>query len=119
MNDTNNQPDAAQWDAIRLSPDDTVATALRPLTAGEIPRVVDEAGAWVTAPALTAAIPRGHKFALLPIAAGNDVLKYGAPIGAATAGIEAGAHVHLHNLEGFAGRTARHANAAGTASASQ
>ncbi|WMS43541.1 SAF domain-containing protein [Acuticoccus sp. MNP-M23] len=100
-------PKAPQWDAIRLTRADTVATALRPLGAGDQPRVVDEAGTAVAAPMLISAIPRGHKFALGPIAAGETVLKYGAPIGAATAAIAAGAHVHLHNLEGFAGRAAR------------
>jgi len=101
--------DAPRWDAIRLAPQDTVATALRPLQSGAVPRVVDEAGTPVAAPALTAAIPRGHKFALQAIAAGDHVMKYGAPIGPATAAIAAGAHVHLHNLEGYAGRAARRA----------
>ena len=34
-----------------------------------------------------------------PIAAGEKVLKYGAPIGTATAAIAAGEHVHVHNIE--------------------
>ena len=43
-------------------------------------------------------IPLGHKLARRDIPAGASVLKYGAPIGIATAAIAAGAHVHVHNL---------------------
>jgi altronate hydrolase len=43
-------------------------------------------------------IGAGHKIALRPIAPGERVLKYGQSIGAATAPIEAGEHVHVHNL---------------------
>ena len=46
----------------------------------------------------------GHKFAVRPIAKGDDILKYGEVIGRATADIPAGAHVHVHNLEGKRGR---------------
>ena len=40
----------------------------------------------------------GHKYALRDIRAGEAVIKYGYPIGRATADIPAGAHVHTHNL---------------------
>ncbi len=40
----------------------------------------------------------GHKLAITPIAAGTDVLKYGASIGYAAMDIDIGQHVHLHNL---------------------
>ena len=40
----------------------------------------------------------GHKYALRDIAAGEDVVKYGMPIGHATAPIKKGEHVHTHNL---------------------
>lgn len=43
-------------------------------------------------------LPLGHKLARRAIAAGEKVVKYGAPIGSATAAIAAGAHVHVHNL---------------------
>jgi hypothetical protein len=39
-----------------------------------------------------------HKFALRPIAAGEQVVKYGEPIGRAQYAIAAGEHVHTHNL---------------------
>lgn len=41
---------------------------------------------------------RGHKVALCDIPAGEEVTKYGYPIGVAAEDIPAGAHVHSHNL---------------------
>ncbi|GIX14494.1 MAG: dehydratase [Paracoccaceae bacterium] len=76
--------------AIRLHPADNVAIALTDLPAGtELPELGVTTGA---------AIPRGHKIALGPVAAGAPVLRYGQIIGAATAPIAPGAHVHTHNL---------------------
>ena len=46
-----------------------------------------------------AAIAAGHKIALRPIAAGELVLKYGQPIGVASAAVAPGEHVHVHNVE--------------------
>ena len=43
-------------------------------------------------------LPLGHKLARSPIAAGDVIVKYGAPIGHATASIRAGDHVHVHNI---------------------
>lgn len=47
---------------------------------------------------LLADVPRGHKFALTPIAQGECVIKYGYPIGHATSPIRAGEWIHSHNL---------------------
>ena len=44
------------------------------------------------------ALGLGHKIARLPVAAGDQVIKYGAPIGRASHAIAPGDHVHLHNL---------------------
>lgn len=41
----------------------------------------------------------GHKSALCDIKAGENVIKYGFPIGHATQDIAAGEHVHTHNLK--------------------
>ena len=40
----------------------------------------------------------GHKYALRDIAEGEDVIKYGMPIGHATRAIARGEHVHVHNV---------------------
>lgn len=42
--------------------------------------------------------PRGHKIALCAIPKGSEVIKYGFPIGRATADIAEGEWVHSHNL---------------------
>ncbi|MGI9450776.1 MAG: UxaA family hydrolase [Geminicoccaceae bacterium] len=44
-------------------------------------------------------IPFGHKIALTDIAPGDKVIKFGVPVGRATAAIGAGEHVHVHNIE--------------------
>lgn len=43
-------------------------------------------------------IPFGHKFAIEHIKKGDDVTKYGKPIGVATTEINRGEHVHIHNV---------------------
>ena len=41
----------------------------------------------------------GHKYALRDIKAGENIIKYGNPIGHATSDIKAGEHVHTHNVK--------------------
>ncbi len=41
----------------------------------------------------------GHKYALRDIREGEDIIKYGNPIGHATCDIKAGEHVHTHNVK--------------------
>lgn len=48
---------------------------------------------------LLAAVTLGHKVAARDIVKGEKIMKYGVPIGSATADIPAGAHVHLHNMK--------------------
>ena len=85
------------WDAIAIHPDDDVAVALTDLTAGASVRV--RRGGAVERVTAAAAIPLGHKLALRAIAAGAVVRKYGEAIGAASAAIAPGEHVHVHNLK--------------------
>ena len=77
---------------VRIAPQDMVAVALRPLTAGETASY----GEGEVAPLTD--IPMGHKVALRDIAKGEAVIKYGFPIGQATEAIPRGAHIHSHNL---------------------
>ena len=81
-----------------ISERDNVATALEPIDAG---REVRAGTATVVA---AEAIPRGHKLAVRAIRAGEAVVKYGSPIGTASADIAAGAHVHIHNVASTRGR---------------
>jgi len=77
---------------------DNVAVALRELPEGY---TVDLARGSV---ATRRIIPAGHKVATREIAAGELILKYGETMGRATRAIEAGEHVHVHNVEGLRGR---------------
>lgn len=81
-----------------ISDRDNVATAVEPLEPG---RTLDVRNAAVT---VREPIQRGHKVALTRIAAGEAVVKYGSPIGTASADIEAGSHVHTHNVSSTRGR---------------
>lgn len=78
---------------ILLDPRDNVAVCCSDLRAGD-PVTVE--GAEIVA---GEAIALGHKIARVSIAAGAKILKYGAPIGSATAAIAAGDRVHLHNMK--------------------
>ncbi|MBQ8210226.1 MAG: altronate dehydratase [Clostridia bacterium] len=44
-------------------------------------------------------LENGHKYALKDILKGEDVIKYGFPIGVAVTDIRAGEHIHSHNLK--------------------
>jgi SAF domain len=81
-----------------ISERDNVATALEPLDAGRTIRVA------AVSLTLVDGVPRGHKVALRAIGAGEAVVKYGSPIGTATADIAPGAHVHTHNVASTRGR---------------
>jgi len=77
---------------LQLHPGDPVALARRELEPGT---ELDGPGRHVT---VRDTVPHGHKVALTDIAAGDQVLKYGQPIGVASQPIAAGEHVHEHNL---------------------
>ena len=83
--------------------DDNVGTAvLEPISAGDsVASNGERSDIQLTA---RADIAYGHKIALLDIAAGATVLKYGLSIGSATRDIRAGDHVHTHNVESNRGR---------------
>lgn len=57
----------------------------------------------------------GHKYALRSIAKGENVIKYGMPVGHATADIAAGEHVHTHNLATNLGEKVEYRYAPGAA----
>ncbi len=76
-------------DYIIINPLDNVAVCLREHKAGEV----------VEGVTLLQPIPRAHKVALKEIKKGENIIKYGCPIGHATADIKVGEHVHTHNVE--------------------
>lgn len=71
---------------------DNVAVALHPIAKGE----QIEIGAQTIE--AKEDIPQGHKMAVKPIKNGENVIKYGFPIGHATADAEPGAWMHTHNV---------------------
>ena len=81
--------------AILLNDKDDVATALRDLEKGEKIQVSHKNRSVETV--LLEDIEFGHKYALRDIAQGEETMKYGMPIGKATANIRAGEWVHVHN----------------------
>ena len=84
-------------DLIVVHASDNAATALRALPAGTM-AVARWADGRLSGLALSGAISLGHKVALEQIRKGELVIKYGYPIGRATADIAAGEHVHVHNV---------------------
>jgi altronate dehydratase len=84
--------------ALVISDRDNVATALETLEPG---RHVSIGSLQLT---VRERIPHGHKVALTDIAAGQPVIKYGSPIGLASADIQSGSHVHTHNVASSRGR---------------
>jgi altronate dehydratase len=87
------QAQGARVALIRLHPRDNVAVAGADIPPGMLVQVDD------LALRARQAIPGGHKIALADIPAGGAVLKYGEVIGRASQAIQAGEHVHLHNLQ--------------------
>jgi altronate hydrolase len=84
---------------IVLDPADSVGVSTGVLRAGDV----------VTTPhglqcVVRAHVRPGHKVALRDHDEGEPVIKYGAPIGVATARILQGEHVHTHNLVTVRGR---------------
>jgi altronate dehydratase small subunit len=82
--------------AIVIQEKDNVATAIMPLKAGSTVSLDVQGRPGKIK--LLSSIPLGHKFALCDIEPGADVVKYGEPIGKATARIAKGEHVHVHNV---------------------
>ena len=82
-------------DYIRINPADNVAVALADLKAGTL----------VEGITLKTDIPQGHKITLKPLKEGDDVIKYGYPIGHVTRSVEAGEWIDHNcvktNLEGL------------------
>ena len=75
-----------------LRPGDTVFVLRDQIAAGEAIFVEGVAVSFAQALGL------GHKIARLQVKIGQQMIKYGAPIGRASRDIAPGDHVHLHNL---------------------
>ncbi len=76
-------------DAIKINDNDNVIVALRDIAAGEE----------IFGVKALENIDRGHKMALVDISEGENIIKYGYPIGHATTNIKKGEWVHSHNVK--------------------
>lgn len=74
---------------LKINEKDTVCVALCDLKKGDI----------IEGVTLIDDIKTAHKFALKDIKKGEDIIKYGYPIGHATCDIKKGSHVHTHNVQ--------------------
>lgn len=77
-----------------LHPDDNVLVCIAPIAAGEQVGPLGDLELRALGD-----VEVGHKLARRPIAPGEGILKYGAPIGSATRAIATGEWVHVHNMK--------------------
>lgn len=77
---------------IRINDSDNVAVALELVRKGE---VLDVSENRIT---VKDDIPQGHKIALKDFGKGENIIKYGFPIGHATTAISSGSWIHTHNM---------------------
>ncbi len=89
--------------ALRVTYKDNVATIFAEVSANTSVEVRDKKG---NSEVITANddIPYGHKIAVVNIAIGEIIFKYGEEIGVATKEIKKGDYVHVHNLDSMRGR---------------
>ena len=83
----------AKKNLMELNRHDNVVVALHPIAKGE---TVTEGDLSIT---VNDDIPQGHKIALVDLKAGENVIKYGAPIGHVTKDVKAGDWLHTHNVK--------------------
>jgi hypothetical protein len=81
--------------ALLIHPADNVAVALGDIAAGSVVSVNGPPKKLHIS--AQQAVPFGHKIAVKPIAQGEAIVKYGAPVACATSPVEVGAWVHMHN----------------------
>ena len=79
-------------DVLLLDNKDNVVVVLRPIEKGKAIKVDD------IKIVTNGSVPIGHKIAIRPISKNEMVIKYGEEIGKATKDINAGDHVHVHNV---------------------
>jgi altronate dehydratase len=83
-----------QANIVVLAEGDNVGVAVRAIGPGDFARPAT--GQSVEA---LEDIPLGHKIALRPIASGAKIIRLGMPVGIATADIQTGRLVHVHNVK--------------------
>ena len=87
-----------QSNALKINENDNVAIAMHNIGKGD-KVVVDGKGLFEAVEDIEA----GHKVALLPIASGEKVYRYGEPIVETTRAVNPGEWVHVHNTQPIPG----------------
>lgn len=85
--------------ALRIHPQDTTATLLDEVAAGDEVKIVGDDGAVVCSLTVAEPIAMGHKISLEEVREGDVVVKYGEAIGAAIGAVAEGSHLHVHNVK--------------------
>ena len=85
--------------AIKIHPEDNVATLINDVEQGDGVVIVSSDGETILRLVAKNSIPLGHKLALEKIEPDSDVIKYGETIGRTVEAIEEGTHVHVHNVQ--------------------
>ena len=84
--------------ALLIDGRDNVAVALEDIPAGATVNILGSEDKTLD---VGNPIPFAHKIAARPIERGDAILKYGVPIGFATAAITTGEWVHEHNVKSY------------------
>ena len=84
---------AIDMKALLINEKDNVAVAVSALNAGEEVEINRQTVR------LSSPVPAGHKIAVCDMKKGENIIKYGFPIGHAIEDIGAGSHVHSHNIQ--------------------
>jgi len=84
--------------ALMIHEQDNVATVINYMESGESLEIMKKDGSVFEAK-IYDTIPFGHKVSLFEIREGEEVKKYGEPIGIAKKDISKGMHVHINNLK--------------------
>lgn len=80
-------------DVLKINPADNVVVAIQPQSAGNI---ISVDGKQIT---VLEDVPAGHKIAICDLKSGDDVIKYGFPIGHAIEDKKAGSWMNEHNIK--------------------
>lgn len=88
-----------QYAILMHESDDDVGVAVMDLEPGAEVGAATLEGEPVGAVKIANSVPLGHKVAIKALEIGKQIVEYGQPIGYATQAIEAGGHVHVHNLK--------------------
>ena len=86
--------------ALVCDPSDNVATVLEDVAEGDTVTTEDGSLSFRA----KGPVPKFHKVALADTEEGAAIIKYGNPIGTASARIRRGEHVHVHNMVSSRGR---------------